>query len=69
MKLYDVPKNSKIQIQVEGARGNHPPAHRDFEDGEELTLHNIDGMYSRCTDKDGNTVHLSAWTEVVVLDG
>lgn len=68
MELYNVPRNSKIRIKVD-AKGNHPPAHRDFEDGEELTFHNVDGMYSRCTDANGHTVHLSAWTEVEVVDG
>jgi len=32
-------------------------------------FHNIDGMYSRCTDlSSGDTVHLAAWTDVYVLE-
>lgn len=50
MKLYEVPRNSKIVF-----------------DGEEFFFHHIDGMYSFCTDKDNNIVHLAAWTDVEVL--
>lgn len=27
-------------------------------------LHNIDGMYSYCTDDKGNVYHFAAWTDV-----
>lgn len=29
-----------------------------------LRLHNIDGMYSYCTDDSGNVYHPAAWSEV-----
>lgn len=32
-----------------------------------LTFHKLDGMYSLCTDEDGNTCHLVAWTEVEII--
>ncbi len=30
----------------------------------ELTFHKVDGMYSICTNKNGETIHLSATTKV-----
>lgn len=48
MKLYDVPRHSRIII----------------EDGTELTFDHIDGMYSVCYTDSGDVVHLAAWTEV-----
>jgi hypothetical protein len=57
MKLYDVPRNSRIKIIVE-----------DKVPSEELNFRSIDGMYSYCTRDDGEVVHLAAWTEVDVID-
>ena len=51
MKLYDVPPNSTIRIDEHWV----------------LEFHHIDGMYSYSKDKDGNVVHLAAWTEVEVI--
>lgn len=34
----------------------------------ELTFHRIDGMYSYCTDDEGNVHHIAASTEVEVLE-
>ena len=55
MKLYNVPKNTKIRIQ--GDEGN-----------EIFTFHHIDGMYSYCTDSEKNVVHLQAWSDVEIVD-
>jgi hypothetical protein len=52
MKLYDVPRNSTIVL----------------EGGEELEFKHIDGMYSVCVTKEGNVVHLAAWTDVTVKE-
>ena len=50
MKLYEVPRDSLIQV------------------GDEfLIFHHIDGMYSYCTNEDGDVFHLPAWTEVEVI--
>ena len=65
MKLYDAPRNTKIRI-VSDAKA--PPAHRDFKEGEILTFCHIDGMYSYCTDPDGEPVHLVAWAEVEIVE-
>jgi hypothetical protein len=32
--------------------------------GEHIRFHHIDGMYSLCTDSEGHTIHLAAWTDV-----
>jgi hypothetical protein len=54
MKLYDVPRNTRIVVEL----GT----------GEVLRLNfnHVDGMYSHCTDDEGNVVHLAAWTEVEI---
>jgi len=66
MKLYDVPRNSTIRV-VEAE--SPPPGGIIPEAGQVYKFRNIDGMYSYCTDKDNNVVHLKAWTEVeIVLD-
>jgi hypothetical protein len=52
MKLYDVPRNSTIVL----------------EGGEELEFKHIDGMYSVCVTKEGDVVHLAAWTDVTVKE-
>jgi len=64
MRLYEVPRNSRIRVN---SNKDHPPAHRNFAAGEELTFSHIDGMYSLCYDKDGHPVHLSAMADVEVL--
>jgi hypothetical protein len=51
MKLYEVPKYSRIKV------GDM-----------ELDFHHIDGMYSYCTDSEGNTHHIAAWADVEVLE-
>lgn len=67
MQLHEVPNGSKIRI-VPGNEGTqHPPSHREFEEGEILDFKHIDGMYSLCYDKDGNSVHLVAWQEVEIV--
>ena len=65
MKLYEVPKGSKIividkdpKIPVEGI---------DIIRGDVLTFHHIDGMYSLCTNIAGEPVHLVAWAEVEIV--
>ena len=52
MKLYEVERNKDIILRDD--------------DGNELKLkfHRLDGMYSYCTDSQGNVVHVAAWTDV-----
>ncbi len=55
MKLYEVPRNSRILL-------------KDGDSTLEFNFSHIDGAYSYCTDDDGNVVHLAAWTEVEVKE-
>ena len=55
MKLYAVPRNTRIKIVGEST-------------GEEFLFHHIDGMYSYCTNEIGEVVHISASTEVKIVD-
>ena len=50
MKLYQVPMRTKIVLP----------------DGTKLLFHKLDGMYSYCTDSDGQVWHISASTEVTI---
>ena len=52
MKLYDVPRNTKVKLS--DAQGNETT----------LLFHHVDGMYSYCTDDNGHAVHLAAWADV-----
>ncbi len=63
-KLYDIPDNTKIRVIKSTIT---PPFGNPSEIGQELTFIHIDGMYSLCYDKDGNIIHLAAWTEVEIL--
>lgn len=65
MKLYLVPKNSKIRLLEEG---DHPPDDRETAVGESFTFKGIDGMYGKCDNSMGRT-YLAAWTEVEVVEG
>lgn len=61
IKLFNVPRNTWIKVYDEGTGelDDYP-----------IFFHHVDGMYSLCSTeeeiKEGNTVHLAAWTEVVV---
>jgi len=65
MELYKVPKNSKIKIIDKDVK--NPPASLPQKAGDVLNFSHIDGMYSYCTDKDDNVVHIAAWTDVEVV--
>jgi len=51
MKLYNVPRNSKILLN----------------NGLVLNFHHVDGMYSLCTDDNGEIFHISASEEVEIV--
>lgn len=55
MKLYDVPRNTRVRLS-------------ESEEKTEVLFDHVDGMYSYCKDKDGNTIHLAAWTEVEIVN-
>ena len=52
VKLYEVPRHSRIVLS----------------NGVELNFKHLDGMYSYCTDDEGNVVHISASAEVTVKE-
>ena len=52
MKLYDVPRHTTVIL----------------EDGQEIYFYRVDGMYSYCKNKEGDVVHLPAWTDVTVKE-
>lgn len=52
MKLYDVPRGTRIVVRDE--EGN----------ALRLTFHHLDGMFSYCEDDHGNVVHVAAAAEV-----
>jgi hypothetical protein len=64
MKLYDVPRNSRVKVVTQD---KVPPGAPEIESGEELNFRSIDGMYSYCTRDNGEVVHLAAWTDVEVI--
>tara|TARA_R110002153_G_scaffold88011_5_gene217096 strand:+ start:7177 stop:7374 length:198 start_codon:yes stop_codon:yes gene_type:complete len=65
MKLYDVPRNSRIKVVI---KDKVPPGAPQINEGEELNFRSIDGMYSYCTRDNDEVVHLAAWTEVKYLN-
>ena len=59
VKLYEVPKNSRIRI--EGLEVNGVLT-------EELNFHHVDGMYSLCITDDDEIVHIAAFAECEVIE-
>lgn len=64
MKLYDVPRHTRIRVTN---KESPPPEGLSVENGQELMFNHIDGMYSYCVDDHCNVVHLPAWTEVDIV--
>lgn len=65
MKLYNVPRNSRIRLIEDGTV---PPGAPELPKGIEINFHHVDGMYSYCTTDDGEVVHLVAFEEVEVVE-
>ncbi len=65
MKLYEVPRNSRVRLKsTEGG----PPASIAPQVGEEYWFSRVDGMYSYCRRvSDDTVVHLPAWSEVEIV--
>lgn len=61
MKLYDIPKNSRIKAETRDSDGNIL--------GDFIIFHNLDGMYSYCTVEGTNEpCHLAATQELKKVD-
>ena len=65
MKLYNVPRNSKIRVVGDV---KIPPAAPIIEEQGVLNFSHVDGMYSYCTNSDNEAVHLVAWAEVEIVE-
>lgn len=65
MELYHVPRNTEVFIT--SAHEGVPPFALPVHEGEVITFHHVDGMYSYCHDSSGNVVHLKAWQEVELV--
>jgi hypothetical protein len=61
MKLYEIPRDSKILIDIRHTVTGE-------EKQEMCTFHHIDGMYSLITTPDDVPVHLGASTEVNLVN-
>lgn len=60
MKLYDVPRGSKLLLPIQG---EGKPAENQL-----CTFNHLDGAYSNITTPDGHTVHLSASADLAKVD-
>jgi len=65
MKLYDVPRNSKIIVVSDIKK---PIDSINIKENEVLDFIKLDGMYSLCKNMDGDFVHLVAWAEVEIIN-
>ena len=66
MKLYDVPRNTQVIVVDDAIKV--PVAAKDIAKEDIINFHHIDGMYSYCTDSEGQVCHLAAWTEVEIVE-
>ena len=65
MKLYEVPRNTKIRIIDD--KTSTPIASYPVEKNQTLQYYNIDCMYSYCINEENIAVHPAAWTEVEIV--
>jgi hypothetical protein len=66
MKLYKVPRNSKIRILYEEDTIG-PPGSITLNLQDTYHFGHIDGMYSYCKTHDGIIAHIPAWAEVEIV--
>ena len=65
MKLYDVNDYTKVKLLEDG---KIPPAALPVIKDDIVIFHEIDGMYGKCINKDGDVVYIAAWTEVEIIN-
>lgn len=61
MELYNLPRNSYFKLigdPLVAPEARHPDLDKTYK------LGNIDGMYSYCSDNEGNIYHFVAWAEI-----
>lgn len=66
MKLYELQQNTFFKMKE---NGHIPPDALQTNLETVYKLHNLDGMYSYCTDVSGNVFHIAAFDEVEVVEG
>jgi hypothetical protein len=64
MKLYDLKRGDWFML-VEDCKA--PPDIGGYAAGTYFRFSHVDGMYSYCTDGDGNVYHPVAWAEVTQI--
>jgi len=62
MKAYEVKQGTKVIIIDENVKT--PPASIPVNNGDEITINRLDGMYCNGINKNGNRVYIAGWTEV-----
>lgn len=67
MKLYELKRGNLFTLEEEAQMPQDILMGIDTD--EVYKLHNIDGMYSYVTDKNGHVYHFAAWTEVTQANG
>lgn len=68
MKLYEVPRETKVRVLEDG---DGPMGSLAVKKGDIVFFNHVDGMYSSCRLDSGEGpvrhVHLKAWTEVEIV--
>lgn len=67
MKLYNVPRTTKGTWVKVLKDQDGPPDSIGFKAGDLIIYYHTDGMYSSCTNRSGQPVHLRAWADVEVV--
>ena len=62
MVAHEVKGGTKVTVTDE--RVYIPVGTTPVKNGDIITINKVDGMYCNGTDKDGNSIYISAWTEV-----
>ena len=65
MEAHKVEYGTKVIVIDENVK--IPPCSLPVNKGDEIIIHNLDGMYCKGKDKDGNTIYLAGWTEVEII--
>ncbi len=64
MKLYEVPRNTRVRLVPETQVTIPPDSSMPVD---EFLFGHVDGMYSYCTTDAGEVIHPAAWTEVEIV--
>lgn len=62
MQAHSVKYGTKVIVTDENVK--QPPGAIHVSKGDIITIYKLDGMYCNGSDKDGNRIYVTAWTEV-----